>query len=365
MRKINYTTRVIFIYIITLLSLQSCKKDKQDSEISEIESLMHRGGGLPNVKVSTLVANSGRANYLAASETGDLYFAQGSQILKISPKGQVTDFAGNADESGFRNGQGSAALFSEIKGITVGPDNNIYVADSYNNVIRKITPTGSVTTFAGSGSPGYTDGTRTNCRFDIPWEVAFDKQGNLYVYDQGNYRIRKISKQGVVSTVAGSGQGNWIKDGPVDQATFDGVSGMAVNDKGVIFVVEHLPSNIRMIKDGVVKTIAGPIDGSATGWNGRWDGIGENARFSLPQDLTIAPDGSLYIADAETHMIRKVYQSSKGWVVRTVAGDPLPEEAYVDGPGHKARFYYPFGITWYKGNLFISEQGHIRKIALK
>jgi hypothetical protein len=362
MKTLTYTAKTLIILSIVFLGIQGCKKDNFKEGNLQESTLMATGKGSPNVHVSTLVANSGRASCVAADKNGYLYLAQGTAVLKISATGKVSTFAGSTTQDGFVNGTGTAARFSELKGIVVASDGTIYVADAYNNVIRKITSKGVVSTYAGCGKQGYIDGARKQARFDAPWELAIGPDGSLYVYDNGNYRIRKITSSGVVSTVAGANPGMWAQDGPVSKATFDGVTGMAVGADGAIYVVEHLPSNIRMIKDGVVKTIAGaPLDGSGT-WDGNWDGLGSKARFSLPQDMVIAADGHLYIADAETHMIRRVSKTSKGWMVKTIAGDPLPEEAYIDGPGNIARFYYPHGITFHNGCLYVSETGHIRKI---
>ena len=211
----------------------------------------------------------------------------------------VSTFAGSS--WGYADGQGTAAQLSSPNGLTIDSVGNFYVADTFNNRIRKITPSGLVSTFAGS-SAGFLDGQGTAAQFYRPSGVAIDSSGNLYVADTFNNRIRKITSSGLVSTFAGSGTAAYL-DGQGTAAQFYRPSGVAVDSGDNVYVADRVNHKIRKITpDGLVSTFAGSSPGSL-------DGQGTAARFYNPYGVAIDSGGNLYVADGYNDRIRKITTS--------------------------------------------------------
>ncbi len=219
-------------------------------------------------------------------------------IRKIGTNGLVSTVAGTGT-AGLTDGAGPEAEFNTPTDVVVTDDGTLYVADNANHVIRKITPEGEVSTLTG-GAAGFADGNLATAQFRNPSGIAIDKKGNLYVADRLNHRIRKIDlAAGKVSTIAGAGS-TGSRDGIAGEAQFNNPYGIEVDEDGVVFVADLNNNKIRMIEGGTVSTIAG----SSTGF---MDGAGVIARFSSPTDLTVL-DGVVYVADLANHRIRKVYK---------------------------------------------------------
>lgn len=287
---------------------------------------------------------------------GNAYVADAgehNQIRKIAPDGTSSVLAGGAE--GFADGTGAQAAFNTPSGMAIDSQGNLLVADTANNAIRKITPQGVVTTLAGDGGAGFADGPVAQARFNGPLGVALDKAGNVYVADTYNDRIRKIGTDGMVSTVAGSTPG--AQDGGADVATFDTPAALAVDAQGRIYVADARLGAIRRIgADGQVSTLVlsdpeaddallrRPVslalthDGflyvgdmargrilqlSPAGQLGGLTGIGidirigdaEAIRFARPAGIALAADGSLFVTDAVQRVLRKV-------APRAAAGTP-------------------------------------------
>ena len=217
--------------------------------------------------------------------------------LEITP--EVTTFAGSGS-AGSADGTGTAASFYKPSGVAVDGSGNVYVAEYYNHLIRKITSAGVVTTLAGSGSAGSANGTGTAASFYRPYGVAVDGNGNVYVADYYNHLIRKITSAGVVTTLAGSGsQGS--ADGTGTAASFYNPSGVAVDGSGNVYVADRSNHLIRKITSAdVVTTLAG------SGSQGSANGTGTAASFTLPYGVAVDASGNVYVADSGNNLIRKI-----------------------------------------------------------
>ena len=289
---------------------------------------------------------------VAVDGAGNVYVAdQGNnRIRKITASGVVSTLAGSGTP-GNADGTGTSAQFSYPYGVAVDGAGNVYVADQGNNRIRKITASGVVSTLAGSTS-GYTDGTGTSAQFNNPYGVAVDGAGNVYVADRYNDRIRKITTSGVVSTLAGSTNG--YTDGTGTSAQFYNPFGVAVDGAGNVYVADLYNHRIRKITaSGVVSTLAG------NGTYGYTDGTGTSAKFNRPTGIAVDGAGNVYVADLSNHRIRKITTSG---VVSTLAGSTY---GYTDGTGTSAKFYYPSGVAVDgAGNVYVADYHNhrIRKI---
>jgi gliding motility-associated-like protein len=294
-------------------------------------------------------------NGVAADAVGNVYVADevNRLIRKISPAGEVTTFAGSGTY-GNADGTGTAASFTQPGSLTIDADGNVYVADRNSNLIRKITPAGAVTTLAGSGAQGNTNGIGTAASFKTPAGVAVDADGNVYVADNGNQLIRKITPAGAVTTLAGSGN-NGSANGTGTAASFNNPSGIAVDASGNVYVADVANNLIRKITPaGVVSSYAGK-----TGISGAADGSAATATFTSPHGVAVDATGNVYVSDFN-NLIRKI---SPGGTVSTLAGSGTA--GYADGPGAAASFYQPNGITvGADGNIYVADtyNQRIRKV---
>ncbi|HTD40675.1 MAG TPA: NHL repeat-containing protein [Mucilaginibacter sp.] len=264
----------------------------------------------------------------------------------------VTTIAGNGI-LGFADGDAKSASFSNPMGVAVDSSGNVYVADSRNNLIRKITPDGKVSTLAGSGKQGSADGKGTAASFFFPTALATDVIGNVFVADTHNSLIRKITPDGTVTTFAGKPTKliNDIKD----TAGMDHPSGIAVDKSGNVFVSDLNKDFIKKITlTGKVSILAG------NGERGKKDGKGSMASFYLPAGLTLDDKGNLYVCDSYNNMIRKITPDG---MVLTIAG--RSKKGSKDGKDTAASFWHPNAVTVDKaGNLYVADMGNnkIRKI---
>jgi len=292
---------------------------------------------------------------IAVDKLNNIYLADGGEsnsIRRIAPDGQVITLAGGSE--GFADGQGRASLFNTPSGIAIDRAGNLYVADTSNNCIRKISPGGLVSTLAGDRVAGYRDGAAASARFNGPLGVAVDDNGVVYVADTYNDRIRKIDRQGMVSTVAG-GISAGFNDGAASLALFNTPCGIAVDGQGNLYVADSGNHRIRRIgPDGQVSTVAG------SGLRGTNDGKAAEAEFSSPLGIAVTHDGFLYVTDSDSGRVRQITPQG---VVNTIAGAGTGS---ADGRLVAARFSRPAGIAVDRdGNLLVADAANylVRKIA--
>ena len=348
---------------------------------------------------------------VAVDASGTVYVADSGNntIRQIARDGTVTTLAGAALVTGSADGAASTARFNHAAGIAVDPSGALFVADTFNHTVRQVAArTREVTTLAGEAPAfGYADGHAGAARFARPLGIAFDGASNLFVADAGNLTIRKIAPTGTVSTVAGIHGQSGSQDGAVAEALFSGPVGVSVDGAGNVFVAEFVAHTIREVTpDGMVSTIAGvtnmPGAADGTGAAARLNGPGitaidaagalfvadtannairkiapggvvttlpsvavdqddDDGRFNVPSGVAVDAAGNVYVADTFNHAIRKI---SADGVVTTLAGSP-GEIGHADGDGGAARFSQPFGVTVDgAGNVYVADFGNsaIRKI---
>jgi sugar lactone lactonase YvrE len=291
---------------------------------------------------------------VAVDSSGNLYVADtgNNRIRKITTQGSVSTIAGSA--AGYTDGSGANASFNLPTGLVIDSSNNIYICDLHNNRIRVMNSSGSVSTFAGNGNYGFADGTGLNTSFYSPMSIAIDSSNNIYVADHNNNRIRKITPNAVVTTIAGNGTPSFA-DGNGTNASFYYPSGIVIDSSNNIYVADTGNNRIRKINtQGVVSTIAG------SGTASYIDGSGVNAQFYLPTGITLDSSGNLYVTDYNNQVIRTISTSG---TVTTLAGTGTA--TFIDDVGYNAGFYGPCGITIdSSGNLYVADSvnNRIRQI---
>lgn len=295
---------------------------------------------------------------IALDSAGNIYVGESNNniVRKVNPNGTASLLAGAAGQIGSADGTGAAARFS-LTDVAVDGAGNIYVSDTGNHTIRKITPNGAVTTLAGSaGQSGSADGTGSAARFNNPIGVAVDSGGTVYVGDHGNRTIRRISPSGAVSTFAGSAGQSGSDNGTGTAARFFGIYDVAVDGAGNVYVADSWNMTIRKITPaGVVSTLAG-----SAGQAGSADGTGNSARFNNPQGVAVDSAGHVYVADRGNHTIRKITPAG---VVTTIGG-LAGSSGTADGVLNAARFNSLQGVAVDgSGNIYVADTANhtIRK----
>lgn len=299
---------------------------------------------------------------------GVLPAAQAGSAIYSTPYA-FTTFAGQPGVSGTNDGTGSAARFVRPNGLAMDAAGNIYVADINDETIRKVTPAGVETTIAGQPNvSGYMNGTNGGAQFYYPVAIAVDSATNLYVSEILANRVRKITPVGtnwVVSSFAGQAGESGTNDGTGTSARFGipgaGPNGLTVDRAGNIYVVDEGNDTVRKITPaGVVTTLAGKPEVMGTN-----DGVGSAALFSFPTDVAVDSSTNLYVADSFNYTIRKVTPVGSNWVVTTIAGQPSVYGS-ADGPGNAAEFNYANYLTVDGAtNLYVSDyfNSTIRKVS--
>ncbi len=258
----------------------------------------------PSAVVTTLGGMTYNNPYgIAVDASGNVYVADtmNNKILKVNAGSSTSHSFAGSGVVGNTDGIGVAAEFNTPMGIAVDVNGNVYVADTYNHRIRKIDTNGLVTTIAGS-SQGNSNGSVTNAQFNMPCGVALDTGGNIFIADRNNNQIKKIDINGMVSNYIGNGSPGEI-DGVGSIVQFSNPIGLAIDTQNNIYVVSNGRDCIRKVTtSGVVTTIAGYDET----WGSCINGVGTNAQFLHPNDLVVAPSGDIYVADTGSHTIRKI-----------------------------------------------------------
>lgn len=280
---------------------------------------------------------------------------------------RVTTFAGTNLAMGTATGTGSAARFAYPREMIKDSDGNIILCDEGNHALRKITPTGVVTNFAGlPGVAGSADGTGTNARFCNPTGIVKNTDGNYYVTDQGSHTIRRITPAGVVTTFVGSPGAAGSANGTGTNARFQNPEGIAADSNGNLYVTEWAHCIRKITPAGVVSLFAGnsrPHPNNPNATNTTYDGLSWPIEFNFPRSLAFNPaDQCLYVTEFLGNCIRRV---TMGGEVTTIAGTP-GKFGHVDGVGENAQFYLPLGIAVDGIYLYVSQHNQtIRRIQLR
>lgn len=293
---------------------------------------------------------------IAADAAGNIYIADSDnlRVRRIDAGGRISTFAGNgiAGAAG-DGGAATGASLSDATGVAIDAAGNLYIADAGNRRIRKVTPGGIITTFAGTGIQGSAGdgGAATAAQLNRPTAVTLDSAGNLYIADSSNHRIRRVAGNGTITTVAGNGRDAFAGDG--GQATNASLSfplGVAVDKSGNLYIADAGNNRIRRVTPaGVITTVAGD---------------GGTASLNIPSDIVFDAAGTLYIADSGNNRVRAVNPAG---ITTTIAGTGIDGFDGDGGPAASATLNFPWGLGMdLAGNLYIGDRANnrIRKIGL-
>jgi len=319
----------------------------------------HGGDGGPAV-----MAQLSGPHGLAVDGSGNLYIAEtpNDRIRRVDTSGVITTVAGTGETG--HGGDGGPAVMAQLSGphgLAVDGSGNLYIADTWNDRIRRVGTSGVITTVAGNGKRGYSGdgGPAVMAQLSGPHGLAVDGSGNLYIADAWNHRIRRVDTSGVITTVAGTGEEGHGGDGvPAVMAQLSSPHGLAVDGSGNLYIADTSNDRIRQVDtSGVITTVAG---NGMRGYSGD-GGPAVVAQLSGPRGLAVDGSGNLYIANTSNHRIRRVDTSG---VITTVAG--IGKKGYSgDGPAAAARMYHPEGLTVDgAGNLYIADNfnNRIRRV---
>ncbi|MFJ9924216.1 RICIN domain-containing protein [Streptomyces rubiginosohelvolus] len=314
---------------------------------------------------SALAAQLNRPYGIAVDSTGTLYFSDYSnhRIRKITTDGKIITVAGTG--AGYR-GDGGPAVLAQLncpREVAVDGAGAVYVTDAANHRVRKISADGVISTVAGTGVSGFSGdgGPATSARLNYPLGVAVDSTGVLFISDHNNHRVRKVTPDGTISTLAGNGVAGFKGDGgPAASAQMRRPFALAVDSEDHLYVADPENRRIRKITaDGTISTVAGS---GATGFGGD-DGPAVSAQLDTPYGIAVDRTGTLYISDYNSHRVRTVTPDGK---ITTVAGTGVAGFAGDGGPAASAQLKNPFGLAVdCVGTLYIADHANdrIRRIA--
>lgn len=347
----NYRLIFQFAIIIVLITIQSACKKKDivndnstadDSANYTVSTFAGKGingmdpgtGGLALLNNPAKIAFDGQGNLYVADMDND-------KIRKITPVGVMTTFAGST--IGYADGTGSAAMFNRPSTLVLDAQGNVYVAEAGNLRIRKITSAGVVTTIAGNGSAGLVDGTGITAQIDIPGGMTIDAQGNIYFTQKDFHGIRKVSPTGVVSTFAGSAT-KGFSDATGSAAKFNEPYSLTIDAQGNIYVSDFKNARIRKVTPNAVVTT-----------------VVQRTNENEMHNIVLDANGNFFIGQGDFSNSLIVKVSPSGSITKIAGG----EVGYVNGSGTSAKFSYLTGMTVSaNGDLYVAElfNNTIRKI---
>jgi len=314
----------------------------------------------PDGKITTL-AEDRHARGMALDAQGNLYFGQGYRAYRMTPSGEVTVFAGSRRGFDGDGGPATSAKLEDAWSFAVGPDGSVFIADRRNNRVRRVAPDGTISTFAGNGTAGFSGdgGAATQAQLNGPIGLAADSAGNVYIIDQMNYRARKVTPDGKITTVAGNG----VYSAPVDGAAatespLSGLSDVTVDASGNLYITDLLSDRVlRVDANGILHIFAGS---GKYGFGGD-GGPAINAELNGPSHVTADGAGNVYFSDSGSHRIRRVDASG---TISTFAG--RSHFSGDGGPATGAVLFDPSAVASdNQGNIYVADKGNlrVRKIA--
>ncbi len=303
---------------------------------------------------------------VATDSAGDVFIGDyyNYRVRKIGTDGKISTLAGNGltDYHG-DGGPATASRLVQPKAVAVDSAGNLYIADTFGNTVRKVTPDGTTTTLAGTGVQGYSGdgGLATAAQLNRPRGIAVDSTGNVYISDTDNQRVREVTTDGKINTFAGIGVAGFSGDGAAPNlAELSSPSGLAVDSSGNLYIADLANNVVREISSNIILTIAGAFNAGYYG-----DGTAAtSALLNSPASLALDSAGNLYIADYYNHAIRKVTLSTN--VISTVAGNGSPGYSGDGAAATSAELFLPWGVAVdSSGNIFIGDSGNnvIREVA--
>jgi sugar lactone lactonase YvrE len=296
---------------------------------------------------------------IAVDASGNFFIADFGEgrIRKVSAQGIITTVAGGGTVTPGDGGPATAASLSGASGVVVDASGNLFIAEGGNNRVRKVSTSGIITTVAGNGTHGFSGdaGPATAAALFFPYGVAVDASGNLFIADQGAQRIRKVSASGIISTVAGGGNGALGDGGPATSATLQSPWGVAVDASGNLYIADFLASRIRKVSaSGIITTVAGNGAQSFSGDGGP----ATSASLNYPYGVAVDASGNLFVADYLNDRIRKVAASG---IISTVAGNGVQGFSGDAESATAASLNHPIGVAVdASGDLFVADEGNQR-----